>query len=68
VRICGRGLSTHQIRSKSEKLFVDVRTDVRTYGRTDTPEFQSTRSSPGDDLIKIIVFDEESHDDSKISH
>jgi len=42
VRICGRGLPTHQIRWKSEKLFADV----RTYGRTDTPEFQSTRSSP----------------------
>ena len=41
VRICGRGLPTHQIRWKSEKLFLDVRTD----GRTDTPEFQSTRSS-----------------------
>jgi len=38
VRICGRGLPTYQIRWKSEKLFVDV--------RTDTPEFQSTRSSP----------------------
>ena len=42
VRICGRGLPTHQIRWKLEKLFVDVRTD----GRTDTPEFQSTKSSP----------------------
>jgi len=41
VRICGRGLPTHQIRSKSEELFMDVRTD-----RTG---FQSTRSSPGDD-------------------
>jgi len=30
------------------------RTDVRTYGRTeDTPEFQSTRSSVGDELQKI---------------
>jgi len=38
VCICGRGLPTHQIRWKSEKLFVDV--------RTGTPEFQSTRSSP----------------------
>jgi len=28
VRICGRGLPTHQIRWKSEKLFVDVRTKV----------------------------------------
>ena len=34
VRICGRGLHIDQIRWKSEKLFVDVRTDVRTYGRT----------------------------------
>jgi len=42
VRICGRGLPTHQIRWKLEKFFVDV--------RTDTPEFQSTRSSVGDDL------------------
>ena len=32
------GLPTHQIRWKSEKLFVDV--------WTDTPEFQPTRSSP----------------------
>ena len=30
VRICGRGLPTHQIRWKSEKLFVDVRTDGHT--------------------------------------
>jgi len=35
VRICGRVLPTHQIRWKSEKLFVDVRTYGRTYGRTD---------------------------------
>jgi len=40
--ICGRGLPTHHISWKSEKLFVDV----LTYGRTDTPEFQSIRSSP----------------------
>jgi len=39
VRICGGGLPTHQIKPKSEKLFVDV--------RTDTSEFQSTRSSVG---------------------
>ena len=38
VCICGRGPPTHEIRWKSEKVFVDV--------RTDTPEFQSTRSSP----------------------
>ena len=31
VRTSGRGLPTHQIRWKSEKLFVDG----RTYGRTD---------------------------------
>jgi len=50
VRICGRGLPTYQIRWKSEKkLFVDIRADGRTDGRT-TPEFQSTRSSVGDDL------------------
>ena len=30
VRICGRGLPTYQIRWKSEKLFVDVRTDGHT--------------------------------------
>jgi len=46
VRICGRGLLTYQIRWKSENFFVDVRTD----GWTHTPEFQSTRSSVGDDL------------------
>ena len=34
VRICGGGLPTHQIRWKSEKLLVDVRTDVRTDGHT----------------------------------
>jgi len=30
VRICGRGLPTHQIIWKSEKLFMDVRTDGHT--------------------------------------
>jgi len=30
VRISGRGLPTHQIRSKSKKKFVDVRTDGHT--------------------------------------
>ena len=41
VCISGRGLPTHQkIRSKSEKLFVDV--------WTDTPEF-SKSIRPGDD-------------------
>jgi len=43
VRISGRGLPTHQITLKSEKRFVDV--------RTDTPEFsRPIRSSPSDDL------------------
>jgi len=37
VRICGRGLPTHQIRWKSEKLFVDIRTDVRKDGHTSVP-------------------------------
>jgi len=45
ICIPGRGLPTQQTRSKSEKNFVNV----RTYGRTDTPGFQSIRSSPGDD-------------------
>jgi len=31
VRICGQGLPTHQIRWKSEKLFVDIRTDGQTH-------------------------------------
>jgi len=31
VRIRGRGLPIHQIRWKSKKLFVDVRTDGRTH-------------------------------------
>jgi len=31
VRICGRGLPTHQITWKSGKLFVDVRTDGHVY-------------------------------------
>jgi len=44
VRICDRGLPTHQIKWKSEKLFVDACTDER------TPQLQSTRSSVGDDL------------------
>jgi len=48
VHVCGRSLLTHQIRWKSEKLSVDT--------RTDTPQFQSTRSSVGDDLkIKITA-------------
>jgi len=46
VRICGRGLPTHEIRWKSEKLFVDV----RTYRRTDTPEFNLLGHRRGDDL------------------
>jgi len=40
VCICGQGLRTHEIRWKSEKL---LWTYGRTYGRTDTPEFQSRR-------------------------
>jgi len=44
MRISGRGLPTQQMRWKSDKRFVDIR----------TPEFQSIRSSPGDDL-KINV-------------
>jgi len=36
VRISGRGLPTHQIRAKLEKLFVDGSTCVRMDGRTDT--------------------------------
>jgi len=31
VCICGQGPPTHEIRWKSEKLFVDVRTDGRTH-------------------------------------
>ena len=34
VCICGQGLPTDEIRWKSEKLFVDVRTDGRTDGHT----------------------------------
>jgi len=34
VRISGRGLPTHQIRSKSEKLFVDGQTYIWTDGQT----------------------------------
>jgi len=53
VCISGRGLPTDQIRSKSEKLFVDILTDEQTYRWSDTPEFQSIRSSPGDDLKTV---------------
>ena len=48
VRISSRGLPTHQIRSKSEKLSVDGRMD----GQMDRPKFQFIRSL-GDDLIKV---------------
>jgi len=48
MRISGRDLPIHQVRSKSDKLFVDVRPDGQT--DTDTPKFQSIRSSLGDDL------------------
>ena len=50
VRICGRGLPTHQIRWKSEKLFVDVRTDGRAYLSSNLLGHRR-----GDDLIKINV-------------
>ena len=58
VCICGQGLPTHQIRWKSEKRFVDVRThmdlEVFYLGHLKNfytknflyNEFQSTRSSP----------------------
>ena len=49
VCICDRGLPTHQIRWKSEKLFVDVRTDVRTDGRTHLSS-NPLGHRPGDDL------------------
>ena len=52
VRICGRGLPTHQIRWKSEKLFVDVRTDGRTDGRTHLSS-NLLGHRRGDDLIKL---------------
>jgi len=50
VRMCGRGLPTHQIHWKSEKF---LWTYVRTNLRTDIPQFQFTRSSVGDHL-KIL--------------
>ena len=43
VRICGRGLPTHQIRWESENF-------LWTYVQMDTRQFQSTRSSVGDDI------------------
>jgi len=46
VRICGRGLPTHQIRWKSEKLVVDV----RTYGGTHLSS-NLLGHRRGDDLI-----------------
>jgi len=51
VRICGRGLPTNQIRWKSEKLFVDVRTYGRMYGRTHLSS-NLLGHRRGDDLIK----------------
>jgi len=48
VCISDRGLPTHQIRSKLENF-------LWTYGWPDTPEFQSIRSSPGNDLTEIIL-------------
>jgi len=46
LHIRGRGLPTDQITvgRNRKKNFLWM------YGRTDTPDFQSTRSSPGDDL------------------
>jgi len=55
VRICGRGLTTHQIRWKSEKLFVDVWTDGRTDGRTAHLSSNLLGHRRGDDL-KIMHF------------
>ena len=46
VGISGQGLPTHQIWSKSEKLFVDV--------QMDTLDFQSIRSSPGESY-KVVL-------------
>jgi len=52
LHISSRGLPTHQIRSKSEKLFVDIQMDVS----MDTPVFsKSIRSSPGSDLKMLLV-------------
>jgi len=45
VRISSQGLPTHEIRYEIGQTFCG-QTDVR----TDRPEFQSIRSSPGDDL------------------
>jgi len=53
MRICGRGLPTHQIRWKSEKLFVDGRADVWTDGRTHLSS-NLLGHRRGDDLIKIV--------------
>ena len=50
VRICGRGLPTHQIRWKSEKIFVDVRTDGRTHLSSNLLGHRR-----GDDLIKSLT-------------
>ena len=52
VRICGRGLTTHQIRWKSEKVFVDVRTDVQTDVRTHLSS-NLLRHRRGDDLTRF---------------
>jgi len=48
VHIIGRDLPTQEIRWKSEKLC--GRMDCHMNGRTDTPEFQSTKSSPCNEL------------------
>ena len=52
--ISGRGIPTHQIWSKSENfLWTYGWTDGRACGRTDTLDFQSIGSSPGDDLKNV---------------
>ena len=58
VCIAGRGLPTHQIRAKSEKLFVDWCTDYgRWAGRTD----MTSSSRPNDDLKIYPVKRENKH-------
>jgi len=60
VRIYGGGLPTHKIRSKSGKLYVDV--------RTDTAEFQSTRSSAVGDDLKTSRQNHCAHDRRSVTH
>ena len=55
VRICGRGLTTHQIRWKSENfLWTYGRTDVRTDGRTHLSS-NLLGHRRGDDLITLRI-------------